>query len=129
MSSPSSSVRPAKLVFRGIHLDLTEAMRASLATKAERLFRHEPAIIQLRIDVACEPTRAGRTFEARGYIDIAGPDLAASTRNDDAYLAISLLIGKLDRMLRKRATAQRRHRHTEDIRVHSAELQPAGELV
>ncbi|MCR6657020.1 MAG: ribosome-associated translation inhibitor RaiA [Opitutus sp.] len=111
----------SKLVLRGIHVDLTEAMKASLTTKAERLFRHEPGILRLRIDVGVDNTLSRRRFVAKGYVDIAGPDLAASTYHDDAYAAMSLLITKLDRMLRKRATAHRRTRHRDDIRVHPAE--------
>lgn len=116
----------SKLVLRGIHVDLTAAMKASLTAKAERLFRHEPDILRLRIDVGVDHTLSRRRFVAKGYIDIAGPDLAASTYHDDAYAAMSLLIDKLDRMLRKRATAHRRTRHRDDIRIHPFESELAS---
>ena len=118
IATDSISIYP-KVILRGIHLRLTEAMRTSLREKAEKLFRHGPQILLVRIDVVREHTRIGRRFAARGRIEIAGPDLTASTVHEDAYLAINLLIDKLDRMLRKRSTAQRRDRYKDDVRHHS----------
>lgn len=112
----------AKLIVRGIHVELTEAMKASITAKAERLFRHEPQILLLRVDVERDHERRGRMFVAKGHVEIAGPDITASTASSDAYLAIGLLIDKLDRMLRKRVTAQRRKRHSDDIREHAGVL-------
>lgn len=91
----------------------------SLREKAAKLFRHEPQILLVRIDVVREHTRIGRRFMAKGHIEIAGPDLTASTTHDDGYLAINLLIDKLDRMLRKRSTAHRRSRYKDDVRHHA----------
>lgn len=115
-NSPSST----KLLLRGIHIGLTEAMKAALETKAERLFRHEPRILRIRIDV--ERDRHGRTrvFTAKGRIEIAGPDMTASVTSADAYTSINLLIDKLDRMLRKRMTAVIRRRTADDIRARPA---------
>ncbi len=110
----------AKLILRGIHLSLTDAMRTALETKAERIFRHEPRILRLRIDVERDLRKGGRAFVAKGHIEIAGPDITASVAMDDAYAAINLLIDKLDRMLRKRTTNRMRRRATEDIREHVA---------
>jgi putative sigma-54 modulation protein len=109
----------AKLIVRGIHVELTDAMKAAIVARAERLFRHEPHILMLRVDVERDHKRRGRMFVAKGKVEIAGPDITASTASGDAYLAIGLLIDKLDRMLRKRATALRRKRHAGDIREHS----------
>lgn len=117
-ATDSISISP-KVILRGIHLRLTDAMKMSLGEKAEKLFRHEPQILLVRIDVVQEHTRIGRRFVAKGHIEIAGPDLTASTIHEDGYLAINLLIDTLDRMLRKRSTAQRRSRYKDDVRHHS----------
>lgn len=115
----SSLVPPLeKLELRGIHVDLTEAMKAALVARAERLFRHEPRIIRVRIEVGSDHKRSPHRFVAKGYVDLPGPNLAASVSCEDAYAAMSLLIDKLDRMLRKRATAHLRTRHKDDIRIH-----------
>lgn len=112
------SANEPKLIIRGIHLSLTRALRASLETKAERLFRHEPDILRLRIDVERDIQGRVRTFTAKGYMELAGPDLTASVTSDEAYASINLLVDKLDRMLRKRSTNLRRRRSADDIRAH-----------
>ena len=100
-----------KLLFRGIHLTLTDAMRASLHTKTERLLRHEPRIDRLRIDIEHDATRGREVFVAKGHIEIGGPDLVASVSADDAYKAADLLIDKLDRLLSRRSSVFKARRH------------------
>ncbi len=109
-----------KLIIRGIHLNLTDAMKTVISTKAERLLRHEPRIVRIRINV--EPHWAdGRThFEAKGHIEISGPDCHVSAVSEDGYNAIDQLIDKLDRQLRKRSTDLTSRRATDDIRRHEA---------
>ncbi len=97
-------------------------MKALIKAKTERLFRHEPRILRVRIDV--EPDVRSRTprFTAKGRVELAGPDLTASTTAEAAPASITLLIEKLDRMLRKRASNLLRRRTTGDIRVSAAPL-------
>jgi ribosomal subunit interface protein len=109
----------SKLILRGIHLWLTDAMKLAVETKAERLFRHEPRIVRLRIDVERDLRGRTRVFTAKGRIEIAGPDLTAAVTTEDAYTSINLLIDKLDRLLRKRVTNTLRRRSTDDIRQHA----------
>lgn len=118
MKSGLVSDHRSKLILRGIHLWLTGAMKAALEAKAERLFRHEPRILRLRIDVERDFRGRTRAFTAKGRVEIAGPDITAAVTTDDAYNAINLLIDKLDRMLRKRMTTLLRRRTTDDIRAH-----------
>ena len=109
----------SKLILRGIHLWLTEAMKLALETKAERLFRHEPRIVRVRIDVEHDVRGGTRVFTAKGRIEIAGPDLTAAVTTGNAYMSINLLIDKLDRLLRKRTTNTMRRRTSDDIREHA----------
>jgi len=111
-----------QLILRGIHLWLTDAMRASIEEKAERLFRHEPRMLRLRIDLDVQPRGRTRWFVGKGEIELWGPNLVASVTTDDAYKSVDLLIDKLDRQLRKRATARNSRRHRDDIRLHAADL-------
>lgn len=109
----------AKLILRGIHLNLNDATKASIETKAERLFRHEPQILRLRIEV--ERAHGGGTplFRAKGHIEISDPDLQASVTTDEPHKSVNLLIDKLDRLIRKRTTAMNRRRHDDDIRAYA----------
>jgi putative sigma-54 modulation protein len=108
-----------RVIIRGVHLELTAALKAIAEEKAARLFRHQERIIRVRLDLEHDQTRAvTESFVAKGHIEIRGPDLIASVASDDLYKSIDELIDKLDRMLRKRATAamnKRQHPHRVDI--------------
>ena len=93
-----------KVIVRGIHLELTDALRNAALSKAERLLRHEERIVRVRIDLDHDKARStGSQFTASGIIEIDGPDKFAKAECGDAYEALDQLIDKLDRMLRKRA--------------------------
>lgn len=110
--TPAPNVNP-KLLLRGIHLSLTDAMRASLSVKAERLLRHEPRIDRIRLDLEHDTSRGRNVFVAKGHIEIGGPDMLATVAADDAYKAADLLIDKLDRLLRRRTSLFKARRHRE----------------
>jgi putative sigma-54 modulation protein len=93
----------SKLILSGIHLELTEALKAAAQSKAARLLRHNERIIRLRLDLEHDRTRGVEAqFIAKGHIEIGGPDLLASVASDDAYKSLDLLIDKLDSLLRRR---------------------------
>ena len=102
---PASSFPYAdRLILRGVHVTLTDALRSSIQTKVERLFRHEGKILRIRIDVEHDKTKGiGHQFIAKGHIEIGGPDLLASVSSEDAYKSLDLLVDKLDELLRRRA--------------------------
>lgn len=102
-----------KILLRGIHLSLTDALRDALRAKAGRLLRHEPAIDRIRIDLEHDATRGRAVFVAKGHIEISGPDMVASVASEDAYKAADLLIDKLDRLLRRRGNLFKARRHRE----------------
>lgn len=103
----------AKFIIRGVHLDLTAALRAAVLHKAERLVRHNDYIVRIRIDLEVDKTKDVRhKFLAKGHIEIGGPDLIASAASDDCYKSIDLLVDKLDRLL------ERRHGLRKDKRNH-----------
>lgn len=118
MTSPQTTPIGDKLILQGIHLHLTEAMKAMITAKAEKLLRHEPNIVRIRIDVEPHHNAGLKTFEAKGHIEIGGPDRHVSVTSDDAYKAVDELIDKLDRQLRKRSTEYSSRRATDDIRSH-----------
>jgi putative sigma-54 modulation protein len=113
----------AKLLIRGVHLKLTEALRAYVVNKAGRLLRHNDYIIRLRVDLEHDKTATvARQFVAKGHIEIGGPDLIAAVNSDDAYKSIDLLTDKLDALLR------RRHGLRKDKRNHPHAVELAADL-
>ncbi len=101
--STSESVINPRIIVRGIHLQLTPALRQAAIDKAARLFRHENQIVRVRIHLDCNPAgEVGKKFTAQGQLEIGGPDLVATVATDDAYKALDLLMDKLDGLLRRR---------------------------
>ena len=93
-----------ELIVSGIHLELTPSLKYFVREKADRLFRHEEQIVRLRVELECDPKEDVATrFKAKGHITIHGPDMNAVIEADECHKAVSLLIDKLDRMLRRRS--------------------------
>ena len=93
----------SKFIFRGVHLDLTDALKCAAEDKVARLLRHNEHIIRIRIDLEFDKTRGAKEqFIAKGHLEIAGPDLIASVSSDDGYKSLDLLMDKLDGLLRAR---------------------------
>jgi putative sigma-54 modulation protein len=102
----------AKVILRGIHLDLTDAMKAHYHEKAAKLLRHEPRIDRVRLDIELDKTKTAKDhFIAHGRIEISGPDIVATADSDDAYKSVDLLTDKLDGLLRKRHSELKDKRH------------------
>jgi putative sigma-54 modulation protein len=93
-----------ELIVSGIHLELTPSLKYFVREKADRLFRHEERIVRLRVELLYDAkTDVSARFKAKGHIAIHGPDMNAIVAADECHKAISLLVDKLDRMLRRRS--------------------------
>jgi putative sigma-54 modulation protein len=107
------------IIVSGIHLDLTPALKNFVREKSGRLFRHAERIVRFRVELECDRNAAiGRQFKAKGHIEIYGPDMNAMVESQDCYQAISLLVGKLDRMLQRRhqlRRVKRNHPHRVEL--------------
>jgi putative sigma-54 modulation protein len=103
------------IIVSGIHLELTPSLKTFVHEKTERLFRHEERIVRLRIELECDPKQAvGHRFAAKGHIQIYGPGMNACVEANECHKAVSLLVDKLDRMLRRRSRlfkVKRKHPH------------------
>jgi putative sigma-54 modulation protein len=111
--SPQTSPFADRLILRGVHVTLTDALRDNIRSKVERIFRHEGKIVRIRIDIELDKTRGvSQHFIAKGHIEIGGPDLIASVSSEDAYKSLDLLMDKLDELVRRRAdTLQSKRRN------------------
>jgi putative sigma-54 modulation protein len=102
----------ARVIVRGIHLDLTPALHQAAVHKAEHLLRHEDHIDRIRLDLEHDRTRGAKdVFIAKGRIEIRGPDLIAQVHSEDAYKSLDLLVDKLDELLRRRQQKRIRTRN------------------
>ena len=107
------------VIISGHHLELTDAIKAAVQTKVERLFQHEERIIRLRVELEYSKNVSGQQeFMAKGHIEINGPPLILTVASDDLYTSIDLMVDKLDRKLRRRARLFRVKRK----QVHAVEI-------
>ncbi len=108
-----------RIIIRGVHFDIRDDLRSVVEEKVARLFRHEDHIVRVRLFIEHDKTRdPNRAFTTKGHIEIHGPDLVASVESDEPQKSLDELIDKLDRMLRKRATAamnKRQHPHRVEL--------------
>jgi putative sigma-54 modulation protein len=102
-TDPSPESIADRVIVRGIHLELTAALRQAAIDKTECLLRHKAHLIRIRIDLALDQARGAKdSFIAKGRVEIRGPDLIASVQSDNAYKSLDLLMDKLDELLRRR---------------------------
>lgn len=108
------------LIVSGVHLELTDALKAKVEEKMEKLFAHEGQIIRIRVELeysAHQHTKQNE-FIAKGHIEIHGPPMVASVASNDLYESIDQLTIKLDRMLRRRSRLKRvKRKHPHDVEI------------
>lgn len=92
-----------ELIVSGIHLELTPSLKTYVREKSEKLFRHDERIVRLRVELECDSKEEVATrFKAKGHIAIHGPDINAMVQAEECHKAVSLLVDKLDRILKER---------------------------
>ncbi len=93
------------VILSGLHLELTDAIKSIVTEKVERLYKHEDAIIRIRIELeraTCSTTHSNE-YVAKGHLELKGTTITISSASDDLYKSIDDLVNKLDRGLRRRS--------------------------
>ena len=104
----------ASVVIAGVHMDLTQSLKAYVNEKAERLFRHNPKIQRILFELLHGRARDhAAEFAAQARIEVPGPDIVVRVESEDLYKSIDLLMDKLDRSLRRRHRLVKVKRHRE----------------
>ena len=81
----------------GQHVDITEAMRAHVTDKLDRLTRLDDKLISLAIVLSVDKLRQ----RAEGTLGVIGATLHAEAYEADMYVSIDVLFDKLVNQLRK----------------------------
>lgn len=81
----------------GHHLDLTDALRNHVRTKMQRVERHFDHVIDAEVVLEVEKLR----HKAEATLHLSGRTLHAEAVEADMYAAIDVMIGRLDRQIRK----------------------------
>jgi putative sigma-54 modulation protein len=117
-----SDTNAHEIIVSGIHVNLTESMKAYVIDKMQRLFGHEDRIVRIRVEIEFDDRKAKEDrFTAKAHLQIHGPDDNISVTSDDAYKSIDLLVDKLDRSIRRRSRLTKEKRN----HPHGVELETA----
>jgi len=87
-----------QLSITGHHIDVTDALRAHVTEKIQRLERHYDHITNVHVVLTVEKL----VQRAEATVHTSGADLFADASADDLYAAIDALADKLDRQVMKR---------------------------
>ena len=90
-------------------MNLTDALKATVLEKTERLFKHEDRIIRVRVELESQncSTSHQNQFVAKGHVEIYGSPIVITEVSNDLYKSIDRLVDKLDRGLRRRSRLRR----------------------
>jgi len=81
----------------GHHVEVTDALRAYVITKMERIERHFDNITSADVTLTLD----NQIQRCEGKIHVAGSDIYADAEGHDMYAALDLLSDKLDRQVIK----------------------------
>ena len=98
-----------KIILSGLHMDLTDALKATVWEKTARLFKHEEHIIRVRVELeskTCSNSHQNQ-YVAKGHVEMRGSPIVMTEASNDLYKSIDRLVDKLDRGLRRRSRLQR----------------------
>ena len=92
------------IIITGVHLTLTDAIKNVVTEKVSKLFKHEPSIVRIRVELIQDASRKDHgEFIAKGHLQIHGPDLVVATYSENLYKSIDILVDKLQRKIRRRS--------------------------
>jgi len=97
-----------QLNITGHQLDITDAIRAYVTGKLDKLERHFDHITNVHVILSVEKVAQ----RAEATVHIAGAEVFAEAENEDMYAAIDQLLDKLDRQIlrHKEKLVDRHHR-------------------
>jgi putative sigma-54 modulation protein len=86
-----------QLNISGHHVDITDALRAYVSEKLEKLERHYDQMTNVHVVLSVEKLQQ----KAEATIHVSGAEIFADADCDDMYAAIDALTDKLNRQLIK----------------------------
>lgn len=102
------------IIISGVHVELTDALKSIVNTKARTIFNHDGdnRIMRLRVNLEVSKNKSTPDdYIAHGRLEVDGPDIEASANSSDLYKSIDEMVAKLDRQfvekLKKQKDARR----------------------
>ncbi|MDD2775862.1 MAG: ribosome-associated translation inhibitor RaiA [Gallionella sp.] len=93
----------------GHHLEVTPAIREHVTSKFDKIKRHFDNVIDVKIILSVEKLKQ----KAEATIHISGKDVFVECDDENLYVAIDMLVDKLDRQVIKHKEKLSARRHDE----------------
>ena len=94
------------LFITGHHVAVTEAMRAYVTSKIDRIKRHFDHVIDVTVVMSVEKLRQ----KVEANVHVSGKEIHAACESDNLYAAIDELADRLDRQIVRHKEKQQVHR-------------------
>ena len=101
-----------KLTISGHHIDVTDALKAYVTGKLDKITSHFDDVVDTKVTLSVEKHKEKDGKHAECTLHIKGADLFAESFDADLYAAIDDMATKLERQVM---------RHKEKIQSHSKE--------
>ena len=94
------------IIVTGHHLEITDALKAHIDAKFEKLARHFDNVTDVHVILSVEKL----IQKAEATLQLSGAKLFAEDHQDDMYSAIDNMVDKLDRQITKHKEKTGSHR-------------------
>ncbi|MGZ8097287.1 MAG: ribosome hibernation-promoting factor, HPF/YfiA family [Methylosarcina sp.] len=95
-----------QVIVTGHHLEITDALKAHIDAKFEKLARHFDNVTDVHVILTVEKL----VQKAEATLQISGAKLFAEDSQEDMYIAIDNMVDKLDRQIIKHKEKNWGHR-------------------
>jgi putative sigma-54 modulation protein len=95
-----------QVIVTGHHLEITDALRAHIDAKFEKLARHFDNVTDVHVILSVEKL----VQKAEATLQLSGAKLFAEDHQEDMYAAIDAMVEKLERQITKHKEKTGSHR-------------------
>ncbi|MDD1618780.1 MAG: putative sigma-54 modulation protein [Methylococcaceae bacterium NSP1-1] len=95
-----------QVIITGLHLEVTDALRAHIDAKFEKLARHFDNVTDVHVILSVEKL----VQKAEATLQLSGAKLFAEDHQEDMYAAIDAMVEKLERQITKHKEKTGSHR-------------------
>jgi putative sigma-54 modulation protein len=95
-----------QVIITGLHLEVTDALRAHIDAKFEKLGRHFDNVTDVHVILSVEKL----VQKAEATLQLSGAKLFAEDHQEDMYAAIDAMVEKLERQITKHKEKTGSHR-------------------
>jgi putative sigma-54 modulation protein len=95
-----------QVIITGLHLEVTDALRAHIDAKFEKLARHFDNVTDVHVILSVEKL----VQKAEATLQLSGAKLFAEDHQEDMYAAIDAMVEKLERQITKHKENTGSHR-------------------